>query len=84
MERDEFILGVWNSGIFTPENLLINGRGRFSQKEFDANTKYNKSGTLTHNVFEDKSLSTLPMSTFFVTKGKKYRCTNKNCTIFLK
>ena len=55
------------------ENLLINGRGRFSDDEFNKNPKYNKTGLMNDNVFRDEHKDKLPISTFFVTQGKKYR-----------
>ena len=55
-----------------PENLLVNGRGRFSKDEFDTNQKYT-TFRKHNNIFEDKHYDKLPLSTFFVTKGKKYR-----------
>ena len=67
------MLGVWNSGIFVTENLLVNGKGRLSVGEFMNNNKYNLSGLLKSNVFEDNHWDKLPVSTFFVTKGKRYR-----------
>ena len=73
MQREEFVLGIWNSGMLIPENLLINGRGRFSIGEFSRNNKYNRTGLMKNNTFKDNHWDKLPMSTFFVTKGKKYR-----------
>ena len=67
------MLGTWNSGIFVTENLLINGKGRLSIGEFMNNNKYNLSGLLKSNVFEENHWHKLPVSTFFVTKGKRYR-----------
>lgn len=55
------------------ENLLVNGRGRLFLDEFRTNPRYNKSGHLTTNKFEEEYKRKLPMATFFVTKGQKYR-----------
>ena len=55
------------------ENLLVNGRGRLFPDEFQKKPRYNRSGHLKTNMFEDDHLTKLPMATFFVTKGKKYR-----------
>ena len=52
---------------------MINGKGRFFNTEFMANPKYNKSGILKENEFDTKQLRKLPLASFFVTKGKKYR-----------
>ena len=55
------------------ENLLVNGRGRFFLQEFNNNPKYNKSGILKENKFEQGKLRNLPLASFFVTPGKRYR-----------
>ena len=73
MQREEFVLGIWNSGSLIPENLLINGRGRMSEAEFNNNPKYNQTGGMKKNPFKENHWDKLPLSTFFVTKGKKYR-----------
>ncbi len=67
------MLGTWNSGIFVTENLLINGKGRLSVGEFMNNNKYNLSGLLKTNAFEENHWNKLPVSTFFVTRVMKYR-----------
>ena len=64
---------MWNTGILLTDNLLINGRGRLFLDEFRMNPRYNKSGRLKTNMFEEEHKRSLPMATFFVTKGKKYR-----------
>ena len=66
-------MGIWNSRMLISENLLINGRGRLSDAEFNSNPKYNHSGIMTKNPFKENDWDKLPLSTFFVTKGKKYR-----------
>ena len=57
------------------ESLIINGKGRFFQESFESNEKYNASklGTLTENMFEKQNLTKLPLATFYVTHGYKYR-----------
>ena len=75
MQKEEFVLGIWNSGTLIPENLLINGRGRLSEAEFNNNKKYNKTGGWKKNPFKGSigHYDKLPLSSFFVTPGKKYR-----------
>ena len=54
--------------------MIINGKGRFFEESFQSNDKYNKTDNkLTENVFEKKKLTRLPMATFFVTPGNRYR-----------
>ena len=59
------------------ENLLVNGRGRFFLEEFANNPRYNKTGILKENKFEKdglgRELRKLPLASFFVTPGKRYR-----------
>ena len=63
----------WNGQHEGGETLIINGKGRFFEESFQSNAKYNKSEKLTENVFEKKKLTRLPMATFFVTPGNRYR-----------
>ena len=55
------------------ENLLVNGRGRFTDDQFNYNPKYNLTQTAKNNFFKENNYDKLPLSTFFVTKGKRYR-----------
>ena len=57
------------------ESLIVNGKGRFFQESFDSNQKYNASklGTISENMFEKLNLTKLPLATFYVTFGSKYR-----------
>ena len=63
----------WNGQHEGGESLIINGKGRFFEESFQSNPKYNKSNKLTENVFEKNKLTRLPMATFFVTPGNRYR-----------
>ena len=55
------------------ENLVVNGRGRFFLEEFNNNPKYNRTGILKDNKFEQANLRNLPLASFFVTPEKRYR-----------
>ena len=64
----------WNGQHEGGESLIINGKGRFFEESFQSNDKYNKTDNkLTENVFEKNKLTRLPMATFFVTPGNRYR-----------
>ena len=64
----------WNRQHEGGETLIINGKGRFFEESFQSNDKYNKTDNkLTENVFEKNKLTRLPMATFFVTPGNRYR-----------
>ena len=75
--QEEYIIAHWNAGLGVSENLLVNGRGRFFLEEFANNPRYNKTGILKENKFErdhlGRELRKLPLATFFVTPGKRYR-----------
>ena len=67
----------WNGQHEGGESLIINGKGRFFEESFQSNKKYNKTkkgeNVLSENVFEKKKLTRLPLATFFVTPGSRYR-----------
>ena len=65
----------WNSVPEGGESLIVNGKGRFFQESFESNQKYNASklSSLSENMFEKQNLTKLPLATFYVTRGFKYR-----------
>ena len=58
--REAFILHHWDVGKNKADNILVNGKGRIDQDQKDANE-----GIDTTNE--------MPLSTFHVTKGFRYR-----------
>lgn len=65
----------WNSVPEGGESLIVNGKGRFFQESFESNQKYNASklSSLSENMFEKQNLTKLPLATFYVSHGFKYR-----------
>ena len=68
----------WDGGKGASSNILINGRGRFFEDSLLANPLYLKFHQTTNdyinfNPFEKTLLNFLPMETFYVTSGKRYR-----------
>ena len=65
----------WNSVPEGGESLIVNGKGRFFQESFQSNQKYNASrdSFVSENMFEKQNLTKLPLATFYVTHGFKYR-----------
>ena len=75
--REEFVLQHWNAISEGGESLIINGKGRFFEEGFSNNPKYNNTGRrrppLKENMFETQNLTKLPLASFFVTRGHRYR-----------